>query len=381
LVGRQRFETQTNNGYLIEQADLRAAFTTAFLEHALSAGVELARETRDQSRDNLQIPGAGGPNLQADLFNPDPTPDVSALARVFSSSSQTDQTTFALYASDQAKLTSWLELLVALRFDLFRTDYETETATVPLRSLSLTDRLFNWRAGLVVHPLETISVYAMGGTSANPSAEVGVVASGTESLKPELSRSVEVGAKAELLKGRLGLGGSVFRVDKTDARVPNTDPLGPPQILAGRQMVDGVSLGLSGNVLDRWRAFLSYTLMRSAILEHTNAYLIGQSLPNVPRHSGSLWTTCEVMDDLTVGGGVAYQSETAVNNPASEAVAFNRVPRYWRLDAFARYAFGVSEIQLNVNNLTDALYYEQLAPNRAVPADGLSANLTLRVRF
>ena len=82
-----------------------------------------------------------------------------------------------------------------------------------------------------------------------------------------------------------------------------------------------------------------------------------------------------------VGAGAGYQAATAVNNPASEMVALNQVPDFWRFDAFASYAFPKVELQLNLSNLTDALYYEQYSGSQAVPAEGRVVLMTARMRL
>lgn len=381
-IGRQRFETETDNSYLANLADLRGKFETGFLKHTANAGVELTWEKRGQARFNLNAVGLpGGPNVPADLFNPDPEPDLSAVQRAFANANVGVQRTMGLYVADQIELGRYLEVLGSLRYDVFNTDY-TATATNGTRTrLEKSDKLFNWRAGVVVHPMEGTSVYGMYGTSANPSAEVGTLSADTVSLDPEKNAIIEVGAKGEFLDGRLGLTGAVFRIEKTDARVPNTDPEGPPQILAGEQRVQGFNVGVAGTVTRDWKMLANYTLMDSAILEHTNPYLVGQRLPNTPRHSLSLWTTYQVLENLSLGGGAVYQDVTSVSNPTSAATATNRVPNFWRFDAFASYEWGKAQLQLNLYNLTNALYYDQYYAGHAVPAEGVSALLTARYRF
>jgi catecholate siderophore receptor len=58
-----------------------------------------------------------------------------------------------------------------------------------------------------------------------------------------------------------------------------------------------------------------------------------------------------------------------VNNPSTATQILNQVPGYWRFDAFAGYAWGNAEFQVNVLNITNALYYAQVAGSRAVPAE------------
>ncbi|WP_164013750.1 TonB-dependent receptor [Pyxidicoccus trucidator] len=381
-IGRQRFETETDNSYLANLADVRGSFQTGFLKHTTNAGVELTWEKRGQSRFNLNAVGLPtGPNLPADLFDPDPQPDLSGVERVFGNANVGVQRTLGLYAADQIEIGKYVEVLGSIRYDVFNTDYTATAASGAKTRLQNSDKLFNWRAGVVVHPMEKTSVYGMYGTSANPSAEAGSLSADTVSLDPEKNAILEVGAKGEFLDDRLGLSGAVFRISKTDARVPNTDPEGPPQILAGEQRVQGFNVGVAGTLMTGWRMLANYTLMDSAITEHTNPYLVGQRLPNTPRHSISLWSTYQVLENLSVGGGAVYQDVTSVSNPASAAASTNKVPNFWRFDAFASYEWGKAQLQLNLYNLTDALYYDQYYAGHAVPADGVSALLTARYRF
>jgi catecholate siderophore receptor len=382
-IGRQRFETNTDNTYLANQTNLRGELQTGFLKHTANAGLELTWETRDQNRNNLNAVGLpSGPNLSADLFNPDPAPDLSVVSPVFASANEGRQWTVGLYAADQIEITRYLEVLGSARFDVFDTRYSAEDSTRTRTDLKRRDQIFNWRVGLVGHPLEKTSLYVTYGTSANPSAEAGVLTTGTASLEPERNATLELGAKADLLEDRLGLTAAVFRVDKTNARVPNTNPEGPPTLLEGAQRVQGFNIGVTGTLTSRWRVIASYTHLDSEIREHTNAFLVGQALPSTPKRSLSLWTTLTPLENLTLGGGALYQDVTTANNPASETVALVKVPNFWRFDAFASYAlWNKIDLQLNVNNISNELYYEQYYGSQAVPAEARSANLTARVRF
>ena len=51
----------------------------------------------------------------------------------------------------------------------------------------------------------------------------------------------------------------------------------------------------------------------------------------------------------------------------------NKVPQFWRFDAFASYALPLAEFQLNVANLTDrCITSRPPAPRRCPPRDGWS---------
>ena len=85
---RQRYEIRTDNDYLAVQADFRTQFKTGPLEHTLTSGIELSLEKRSQYRRNSTLPSpadgrilfATPTNMRADLFDPDPLPDLSQLS-------------------------------------------------------------------------------------------------------------------------------------------------------------------------------------------------------------------------------------------------------------------------------------------------------------
>jgi catecholate siderophore receptor len=380
-IGRERYQTDTDNLYLINQTDLRGELQTGIVKQTANIGLELTREWRDQYRDNLTASGAS-PNLPADLFDPDPTPDLSTVSRVFSGSNESQQWDVGVYAADQIAISRFVEVLGSARVDIFRTRYSAVDRAGVRTNLQNKDTLFNWRVGLVLHPLDKTSVYAMYGTSSNPSAEAGTLANNNATLEPERNQTYEIGAKAELLESRLGLNASVFRIEKTNARVANSDPTQPQLVLEGAQRVQGYNVGVTGQITSAWRVLANYTHLDSEILEHTNPYLVGQPLPNTPKRSLSLWTTVSLLDGLTLGGGAVYQDVTTVNNPTSAAQGFNKVPNYWRFDAFASYTLWERlDLQLNVNNLTNRFFYDQYYAGQAVPAAARTAFLTARVHF
>jgi catecholate siderophore receptor len=221
----------------------------------------------------------------------------------------------------------------------------------------------------------------MYGTSQNPSAELATLSNDTVTLDPEKNETFEIGAKSDLIAERLSVNAALFRTNKLNARVPNSDPDGPPTVLEGKQRVQGYALGIAGSPVRRWNVFANYTFLDASIREHTNEFLVDQRLVNTPKRSFSLWTTYAILDNLSVGGGATYQDVAPVNNPANETVLLSKVPNFWRFDAFASYSIKKVDLQLNVYNLTDKLYYDSYYGGQAVPADGVSALLSAHVRF
>jgi catecholate siderophore receptor len=182
--------------------------------------------------------------------------------------------------------------------------------------------------------------------------------------------------KAEVLNRRLLLTAAVFRTDKTNARVPDPDNTAV-NVLEGLTRVEGFELGAVGRITAQWQVFAGYTHLRSEIVETTNAALLGKELFNTPHNAFSLWTTYDVTDRWTVGGG-AFFVDAMWGNAANET----RVPSHWRFDAMTSYKLKPNVVlQLNVYNITNEYYYSQVYNNWAIPGPGRSAALTLRGRW
>jgi catecholate siderophore receptor len=374
--GRERRERETDNTYLVNQTDLVGKFITGIAEHQMSAGLEAAYETRHQDRRDL----CDSTNTACRTFAYNPNPNGSPIGgpTINYLPIETKATDYAAYVSDQVKITKYFELLASLRYDLFSTTYsDPNQALVINRNLARTDNLFSYRFGAVVHPTRKSTIYAAYGNSYNPSAELGtLVSASAAALAPEQTRSIEVGAKADVREGLISLQAAAFRIEKINLRI--NDPFTTTvMVLDGVARVDGVELGATGQVTDKWSIFTGYSYLESVILDTRDKSILGKHLQNTPRNNYTLWTTYDLTPKWTVGGGAIYQSLGWANN---QNTAY--VPDFWKFDAMISYKVDEkSTVQLNIYNLTNTLYYSQYFGANVVPASGRWASLTYRARW
>jgi catecholate siderophore receptor len=101
-------------------------------------------------------------------------------------------------------------------------------------------------------------------------------------------------------------------------------------------------------------------------------------LPNTPKNSLNFFTEYRLGGGFEIGGGGEYESaRLAQNTPPLRGV-----PGYWTFDLMGKY--DISEkwsLQLNVTNLLDKVYYEQIHPLHVVPGAGRTALITLNFRM
>ena len=157
----------------------------------------------------------------------------------------------ALYAFDTVTVGDRWELTGGLRYDHF----EAEGVATPPAPVEQTADMLSFRLGAVYKPRPNGSVYAAYGNSLNPSLEGLSYGTANTAIDPEKTYTFEVGTKWDIVDERLALTAAAFRIDKTNARTPGLLPDDPPQVLEGRQRVDGVELAVTGGITSRWKVF------------------------------------------------------------------------------------------------------------------------------
>ena len=371
LINPQTQSRDTVDDGWFNQTNLYAEFATGALRHDLIAGFEIARE---DSRNQLRTVTPGTPT---DLFDPDPErPWTGTIVDTPDGLVTAEADTLAAYLFDTIHFTDSLLFTGGLRWERYEALFDPAGPTGPFERV---DKHVTWRAGLTWKPVERLSLYVGAGTSVNPSIENLTqtnVSEALAALDPEKSRTYEIGAKWEGFGGRLLLNAAVFRTDKVNAR---TDGLpGEPEIvLAGKQRVDGFEIGATGKLTENWSIIASYSYLDTEIRESNDPLEVGNHLRNVPDHSGSLWSVYELPGGFEIGGGVRYVGERFTNETNAR-----RIEPYWVADATIAYEFmSGTTLRLNVYNLFDERYIDQVGGGHFVPGPGRSAVATVAFRL
>ncbi|HUZ05343.1 MAG TPA: TonB-dependent receptor, partial [Acidobacteriaceae bacterium] len=206
---------------------------------------------------------------------------------------------------------------------------------------------------------------------------------GTADLPPEENQSFEVGSKWDLNGGRLSMRGSIFRTDKENAREPDPND-SSIDVLAGNDRVDGAEMVVQGHVTDRWELLSSYTFLHGEVVKSSFYPLaVGQPLNNVPENLFNLWTEYRLPRGFEVGGGGNFVGRRTANTATLTSTTIpESAPGYWAFNAMGKYE--VTEhvaLQVNVNNLIDGYYFDELHPGHVIPGAGTSALFGLKFEF
>jgi catecholate siderophore receptor len=372
-VSRDQPSSEGMTSLLINRTDVTAKFDSGGVKNTLTGGVELSKELSDVSR--LQnglndIPAT--PLLNPVSFYDPPTP-LTAYSNPKGRGSDV-----SLYAMDSMALGPKWDADLGLRWDRFDSSFsEAYSGT----GFARTDTFVSPRAALIYKPDAAQSYYLSYGTSQNPVIEYLIVAPSDTSLAPERNETLELGAKLKVLNGAAQLTGALFDTRVYNARI--SDPDDPTvQQMPFDQRVKGIELGFSGYVTDIWELAANYTHLNDKITATSDPDALGKTVPNVPHDAFTLWSTVEPSAALTLGGGF-----TAVGHRYADTDNTAGVPGYVVFNVMASYDFNAHfKLQLNLNNVTDKLYftgiyYVDVAENHALPAAGRTLIGTANYRF
>lgn len=316
------------------------------------------------------------------LLNPDPNQALSGTETI-TSAVRTTSITGGAYLLDTMKFGKHWDLTGGIRWDRFDTDYSQTVA--PASKFSRIDEMPSWRAAVVYNPVSFGSVYFDTGTSFNPSAESLSLSASTASLPPEKNRTYEVGSKWDFPQSHLSLRAAVFQTVKLNAREP--DPTNSLlNVLAGTQRVNGAQLEVRARLTSRWDLLGSYANLDGKLVSSSfYPAAIGAQLANVPRNTFYFWSTYRLPREWETGVGGNYvssrtASSTAPFDPTTGLV--KQVPGYWVFNVMAKHKLTEHlDLQVNVNNIANRYYYDELHPAHIVLGPGRSALVGLKFKF
>ncbi len=379
--------TQRQN--MILSGDLIGELEAGNVRHTVIFGAEYIDTSSDQNRFNSFFDtsaadvAAGVPGARTDQANfsanrpIDLTGGVGVLAdgRVTTNSFTTDLNddtrvgieVFSLYIQDEIELSDKFDVTLGARFDSF----DIEVFNVPANDTrTRRDEEISPRLGLVFKPKEDVSLYASYSESFLPRSgeQFANINGDNNRLDPNTFVNLEAGVKWDFSR-RLSLTAAVFEIEQESPVVSDSDA-GTFDVI--ETTVDGFELQLQGQVAARWFISAGYS------------YLDGKQADGIrrprelPENMFSIWNSFKVTEVFSLGLGMTHQDESFINNNNSAVL-----PSYTRFDAAAYYDVSdTMRIQLNVENLTDELYFPNShSTHQATVGAPLNARLSIRGRF
>jgi catecholate siderophore receptor len=303
-----------------------------------------------------------------------------------------------VYAFDTVKLSEQFQINGGLRAERYTTDTNSATAsatnvvtTAPY--LEKSDTLVSWKAGALYKPAPNGSIYAAFATSKTPpgSANFSLSASAGNisgpNMDPQETRNVELGTKWDVLAKTLALTAALYRTENMN-EISLLDMATNTYSQLGKRRVQGLELGMVGQFTRNWQVTAGLATMKATVIEgSTGNNAAGAATRWSPDLTATVWSSYNVNDKLTIGGGVRYMSEQKrLVDPSANPDIQNveEIPAYAVADAVLAYKVSKSvTLQLNVYNLTDKFYINALNNGGSRFALGLerSAQLSANIAF
>lgn len=414
ISGPRGYYRDTHNKQFANDTNLISKFKTGSIEHALVAGVGLSRE------DYTVITGGY-------LFNSDGTSSGSSINApkymnvynptvYWSGPTNFRQTAFAegylnvysAYLFDTLKLNEKWLINLGLRNDYtegqFRSDTIATTTGLVTRGKTFkqSDNLLSYNAGITFKPSNETSIYASYANAEKPTQNTasggcsetltnGAVTANTCNTDPEHAIAYEIGAKWQVNPNFL-ISTAIFRNEQDKVRIIS-DIVGQPDAkLDGQNYVQGLEFGLAGSISPQWNITASAAYMEGKY-KQTKAngspsidFQKGDKLVNVPKVSGSLWTTYQFNDQWQAGYGLTYQGEMYLSthsNATNDRVPQVKSEDYVIHNASITYNYNKDlSFQLLGQNLSDEKYYTHIRNNGwAMPGEGRKGVFNINYKF
>lgn len=303
----------------------------------------------------------------------------------------------AAYGAARVKLAEPLAAVLGARYSSWRTESDNFNSNGSFRSHTgySPDKAFTPYAGLLYDIDRRTTVYASYTDIFKPQNNRDKAG---QYLDPIVGANYEIGAKSELLDGKLNLAAAVFR--STQDNVAEVDDTVPEGYLPGGETayrstgkgnkVRGWEVEASGMLSPVWNlsAGVSRSVTRNALGVPINT--------TTPSNLLRLFTTYKLpgaLDRITVGGGLTWQSSIFRNGnrPVAERANGTLVYSPTRMTQSSVYLVNLMAqyrmtdnlaLSLNVNNLFDKHYYRNVGFYSGVHwGEPRSVQVTLRGRF
>ena len=411
------------------QSDYSKEFALGGMKHQILTGVDASSEKADRYQNdaftNNSFRGAGlGTRPNTLVGTPDDGAGLTGTGRlpIYRDASGYSSKSVGLYFQDLVQVADSWKILGGVRYDRLNGSFnqfgytnpacarpattvlpvasQTANCSNPLESYTpgspnatkttteLSQGAFSYRTGVLFQPSPTQSYHLSYSTSFNSSADTyQYVSAQTANTEPEKSRNLELGAKLDWLDGKLSTRAALFRTEKTNERTTDSDFAGSSFLLSGKRHSQGLEIDVVGRLTSQWEVYLSYSYIPKATIDKvgsTGTYgIAGSRVGLTPKQSGAVWISYQATPKFRMAGGAHGASENRPLQGGSGAASVTAsVPGYVVGDLMAEYKFTPDlYAQVNVNNVANKLYGDQLYPGFAIAGAPRTVLFTVGARF
>jgi len=295
-----------------------------------------------------------------------------------------EETVNGLYVQNWMDLSDKIKMLVGVRYDIFNGTYYTNNIDNNRDLIEkgveteIPSNAFTYRAGLVYQPLKNTSVFGSYSNYFKPSRRI---APNDDIFDPEKGYQLEVGVKLEdANKYSVTLSG--FYLQKNNIVERNTVK---EYHQIGEADSKGVELDFYYEIFEDLSIKGGYAYVDAKVRdfdsEDLQAVKKGNKLNFAPEHMANAWLNynkCKgFAKGLGLGAGFNYVGENYTNSSNTY-----KLPSYTTFDATVYYQLNNVRIGLNLNNITDKLYFtDAIYGNQFFSGMGRNIKASLGYKF
>ena len=372
------YNSATQRRNLFNQTDVEWSVMAGGVQHRLTAGMELGRQTTDNLRNTGYFTSLGDNVTHISLPTSHPVTDLPVTFRPSATDADNHGVadTAAIYLQDQLRFTARWQAVAGLRYERFAVDFVNQRNGA---RIARTDAPWSPRVALLYQPVAALSLYASVSQSFLPRAgeQLASLTPSNAVFAPERFRNVEAGAKWDVAPG-LSASAAVYRLERSHVAV--TDPVDATRaMLVDGQRSVGLELELNGKVQAGWSIAGGYAWQKAVLTAAQSATaLAGATVAHVPRHSLSLWNRYDFSPVWGAALGVIARS--AVYASVSNTVV---LPGFTRFDGAVYFKPQPRfQLQLNLENLLNRKYFASAHSNDNIaPGSPRALRMTALWRF
>ncbi len=388
-VQLQAYNQENDRQNIFNQTDLTYKFDLGWSRHTLLGGMEFGHQKSRNYRQNgfFQSPPSGGAcssivvsgvtsTCTTSFSHPTIfTPDI--LFQGVSSQANNDVTASSrsFYIQDQMEITRYLEIIGGVRHETFDLDlFDRNTST----TLKQNDDLVSPRAGVVLKPTDSLSIYGSYAVSYLPASgdQFSAVNSATVNLDPEKFTNYEVGVKWDVTAD-LAFTAAGYQLTRTNVRFQQPDGT---FVQTGETEVKGFEAGLVGYLTDAWQISAGYGHQVGKVTKATATTApAGTPLPLLPSDTFSLWNRYQFTKAFGAGFGIVHRTDMLAQLSTTEVV----LPSFTTVDAAVFWKINDNlRAQVNVENIFNEGYYISAHNNNNItPGAPTTAYVSLTSNF
>lgn len=305
-------------------AVLSVPWTTGPVRHDVAFGGDVYRQDHlFRSATALQR-SRGGPVGNVALVNPVYGVNVATYGLTPASfgDDTADIVRSGLFVQDLMSIGAKWKALVGGRVDHYDDEGRNRAVVLEAQQSAVTGRF-----GLVFQPTPQASLFGSVANGFQRPAILAQAPSANGPHDPETALQVEVGAKGDLLQGRVQTTVAFFRGRKSNILRP--DPAQGPTGLnvnavraVGEAVNRGLELDVAGQITARWNVAFNYAYIDSEITRDVLTSVVGRPLPNVAPHLLGLFTRLDVTRTTSVAASLQHVGDREEPYAGIRAKAF-----------------------------------------------------------